>query len=163
MSNRFFENQPNEICSHLSEKASQGRFVKPKKLQNHSNEEKGKEKKKERGEGKEKKRKKAMVALLKDPFCDNVFKNPAGCSWSLIGYSSCDGTIPFCGSTQILVPTHQVWTALKSLTNLTLISIRKYTNLFNFAVVIREGICKMALFYYYDQNTFVELGNPSEV
>ena len=76
MSNRFFENQPNEICSHLSEKASHGRFVKPKKLQNHSNEGKGKEKKKERGEGKEEKRKKAMVALLKDPFCDNVFKNP---------------------------------------------------------------------------------------
>ena len=55
---RFFENQPNEICSHLSEKASKGRFLKPEKLQNHSNEGKGKEKKKERGEGKEEKRKK---------------------------------------------------------------------------------------------------------
>ena len=74
MSNRFFENQPNEICSHLSEKASQGGFVKPKKLLNHSNEEKGKEKKKERGDGKEEKGRKAMVALLKDPFCDNVSK-----------------------------------------------------------------------------------------
>ena len=45
---RFFENQPNEICSHLSEKAPKGRFPKPEKLQNHSNEGKGKEKKKER-------------------------------------------------------------------------------------------------------------------
>ena len=60
ISSRFFENQPNEICSHLSEKASKGRFLKPEKLQNHSNEGKGKEKKKERGEGKEEK----MVALL---------------------------------------------------------------------------------------------------
>ena len=50
---RFFENQPNEICSHLSEKVSKGIFLKPEKLQNHSNEGKGKEKKKERGEGKE--------------------------------------------------------------------------------------------------------------
>ena len=39
-------------------------FLKPEKLQNHSNEGKGKEKKKERGEGKEHKKKKAMVALL---------------------------------------------------------------------------------------------------
>ena len=62
-SSRFFENQPNEICSHLSEKASKGRFLKPEKLQNHSNEGKGKDKKKERGEGKEEKRKTAMVAL----------------------------------------------------------------------------------------------------
>ena len=52
--NLFFENQPNEICSHLSEKVSKCRFLKPEKLQIHSNEGKGKEKKKERGEGKEK-------------------------------------------------------------------------------------------------------------
>ena len=67
MSGRFFENQPNEICSHLSEKASKGRFLKPEKLHNHGNEGKGKEKKKERGEGKKKKKKKkkkAMVSLL---------------------------------------------------------------------------------------------------
>ena len=57
MSGRFFENQPNEICSHLSEKASKGRFLKPEKLQNHSNEGKRKEITKERGEGKEKKKK----------------------------------------------------------------------------------------------------------
>ena len=42
MLSRFFENQPNESCSHLSEKASKGRFLKPEKLQNHSNEGKGK-------------------------------------------------------------------------------------------------------------------------
>ena len=48
----------------MSEKASKGRFLNPEKLQNHSNEEKGKEKKKEQGEGKEEKKIKAMVALL---------------------------------------------------------------------------------------------------
>ena len=47
------------MCGHLSEKASKGRFLKPEKLQNHSNEGKRKEKEKERG-----KEKKAMVALL---------------------------------------------------------------------------------------------------
>ena len=56
---RFFENQPNEICSHLSEKASKGRFPKTEKLQNHSNKGKGKEKKKDQREEK----KKAMVPL----------------------------------------------------------------------------------------------------
>ena len=61
MSSRFFENQPNEICSHLSEKASKSRFLKPEKLQNHSNEEKRKEITKERGEGKEKKKKKQWL------------------------------------------------------------------------------------------------------
>ena len=35
ISNRFFENQLKEICSHLSEKASKGRFLEPEKLQNH--------------------------------------------------------------------------------------------------------------------------------
>ena len=56
ISSRLFENQPNEICSHLSEKASKGMFPKPGKLQNHSNE--GKLRKGE------KEKKKAMVALL---------------------------------------------------------------------------------------------------
>ena len=64
ISSQFFENQLNEICSHLSEKASKGTFLKAEKLQNHSNEGKGKEKKKERGEGKEEKKKKSVVALL---------------------------------------------------------------------------------------------------
>ena len=42
----------------MSEKASKGRFLKPEKLQNHSNEGKGKRKKKEPGEGKNEKGKK---------------------------------------------------------------------------------------------------------
>ena len=63
ISSRFFKNQANEICSHdhLSEKASKGTFLKPEKLQNHSNEGKEKEKKTERGEGKEEKRKKQWL------------------------------------------------------------------------------------------------------
>ena len=60
MSSRFFENQPSEICSHLSEKASKGRFFGLDKLQNHSNEEKRKTVRRKKG-GEEKK---AMVALL---------------------------------------------------------------------------------------------------
>ena len=51
----------------MSEKKSKVRFLydKPEKVQNHSNEEIGKEKKKkQRGEGKEEKRKKAIVLLL---------------------------------------------------------------------------------------------------
>ena len=91
ISSRVYENQHDEICSHLSDKASKGKFLKPEKLQNHSNEGKGKGKKKERGE-----EKKAMVALLvliiatldiafdrkkmfdaKGPCGDNFIKNPA--------------------------------------------------------------------------------------
>ena len=62
--NLFFENQPNEIWSHLSEKVSKGRFLKSEMLQNYRNEGKGKEKKKQRGEGKEEKKKKAMATLV---------------------------------------------------------------------------------------------------
>ena len=62
--NLFFDNQPNEICSHLREKVSKDRFLKSEMLQNYRNEGKGKEKKKQRGEGKEEKRKKAMAALV---------------------------------------------------------------------------------------------------
>ena len=54
----FFWKPPFEICSHLSEKASKGSFRNPEKLQNHSNERKGKDKNKDRGEGKEEKKKK---------------------------------------------------------------------------------------------------------
>ena len=64
ISSRFFENQPNEICNHLCEKASKGRLLTPEKLQNHSNEGKRKEKKKERGEGKEEKVKKSSGCTL---------------------------------------------------------------------------------------------------
>ena len=44
----------------LSEKASKGTFLKPEKLQNHSNKGKGTEKKKEQGERKEEKRKEQL-------------------------------------------------------------------------------------------------------
>ena len=45
----------------MSENVLKGMFLKPEKLQNHSNEGKGKEKKKERGEGKEQKKKKQWL------------------------------------------------------------------------------------------------------
>ena len=95
MFSHFFENQPNEICSYLSEKTSKGRFLKPKKLQNHSKKGKGKEKKKEQGEEKEEKRKTqwlhsfVVIAILvilfgqkklldaKGPFRNNAIKDPA--------------------------------------------------------------------------------------
>ena len=62
ISSRFFENQPNEICSHLSEKASKGRLLGPDKLQNHSIKRKGERKRARRKKGGEE-TKKAMVAL----------------------------------------------------------------------------------------------------
>ena len=65
ISSLFLGKESTEICRLLSEKASKGRFLGPYKLQNDSNEGKGKEKKRERGEGKEEKReKKAMASLL---------------------------------------------------------------------------------------------------
>ena len=78
----------------MSEKASKGRFLKPEKLQNHSNEEKGKDKKKERGEGKKSNGcalsfynsyfgnrfwPKKLVGRKTGPFGDNVFENPGRC------------------------------------------------------------------------------------
>ena len=61
----IFENQPYDVCGHLSEEASKGRFLKPDKLQTHSNEGKGrKRKRKSDGKVKEEKRKKAMAALF---------------------------------------------------------------------------------------------------
>ena len=64
ISGRFFKNQPNDICRHLSEKASKDRFLGPDNLQNHTN--KGKERRKRKSEEEEKRRrqkKKGMVAL----------------------------------------------------------------------------------------------------
>ena len=52
----------------MSEKASKGRFLEPEKLQNHSNKEKGKDKKKERGE-----EKKSNGCALS--FCNSYFGN----------------------------------------------------------------------------------------
>ena len=91
------ESQPNEICSHLTEKASKGRFLKPEngsKITVTKEKERRKRKSEEIRKGGEEK--KAMVALLvfimsyfgysfwpkklldgKGPFDDNVFKNPA--------------------------------------------------------------------------------------
>ena len=69
ISSRLFENQPNEICSHLSEKASKGMFPMPEKLQNHSNEGKLRKGEKERtrrrkgGEKKSNNKKKQKVHL----------------------------------------------------------------------------------------------------
>ena len=61
----FFENKPiNEICSHLSEKVSKDRFLEPEKIQNHSNEGKGKGEKERAKRRKGGEEKKAMVALL---------------------------------------------------------------------------------------------------
>ena len=62
ISSRFFENQPNEICSHLSEKASKSRLLGPDELQTHSIKRKGERKRAERKKGGEE-TKKAMVAL----------------------------------------------------------------------------------------------------
>ena len=59
---RIFEKHPNELCSHLLEKASKGGgFFGPDKLQNHSSDGKGKEKKAERGGRKKEKRKKQCL------------------------------------------------------------------------------------------------------
>ena len=60
ISSRFLKINLTKICSHLREEASKGRFFGPDKLQNHTNEQKRKEKKKERV-GAEKK---AMASLL---------------------------------------------------------------------------------------------------
>ena len=60
ISKRFLENRPNEICSHLTEKASKGRFLKPENGSKITvTKEKGTEKKKERRRrsGKEEKKK----------------------------------------------------------------------------------------------------------
>ena len=64
--NRFLGKQPNEICSHLTEKASKGRFL---KLENGSKITVPKEKERRKRRGTEEIRKggeekKAMVALL---------------------------------------------------------------------------------------------------
>ena len=45
---QFFENKPNESCSHLKDKAGKGRLFGPGKLQNHTNDGKRKSEKEER-------------------------------------------------------------------------------------------------------------------
>ena len=71
ISSRFFENQPNEICSHLSEKASKGRLLGPDKLQNYSI--KRREKEKERGGRKEEKKQKKQ--WLHSQFFNGFFED----------------------------------------------------------------------------------------
>jgi len=58
ISSRSIENQPNEIGSHLSEKASKGRLFGPDKLQNHS---KGKENEKSENEERRRREKKQWL------------------------------------------------------------------------------------------------------
>ena len=92
------ENQPNEICSHLTEKASKGRFLKPENGSKITvtKEKERRQRKSDGGDQERRRRKKAMVALLsfyneqlgysfwskklldgKGPFDDNGLKNPA--------------------------------------------------------------------------------------
>ena len=93
ISGRFFKTNLTKCAVIWVKKRQKGRFRKPEKLQNHSNEGKRKEKKKERGEGKEKRKKQWLHSefsngyfgyfrpkkLLdaKGQFGDNVIKNPA--------------------------------------------------------------------------------------
>ena len=58
----------------MSEKASKGRFPRPKKFQNHSNEGKAKEKKKERVRRKKGEEKKAMVLSFYDSYIGDRFR-----------------------------------------------------------------------------------------
>ena len=62
ISSRFFEKEPNGICSHLCKKEPKAGVFCARLARNHTSEEKEKEKKKERGGIREKKRKKW-------PFC----------------------------------------------------------------------------------------------
>ena len=48
LSTRFYENEPNEMCSYLSEKGSKGRFFAPNQLENHTSQ--GKERGKTKSE-----------------------------------------------------------------------------------------------------------------
>ena len=64
ISSLFFEYEPTEICSHLSEKGPSGRFFAPDKLKNHTYERKGNEKNERVRRKKGGKEKKAMVTLL---------------------------------------------------------------------------------------------------
>ena len=81
------ENQPNEICSHLSEKASKGRLFGPDKLQNYINKGKGKKKTEKRGGRKEHKLRlhkqrfgkiATTVVLVKMKFCYDQGCNDTG-------------------------------------------------------------------------------------
>ena len=70
-SSRSFENEPSEICSHLSEKEPKDRFFAPDKLQITQEMKRKGEKKKKKGRGgrKEEKRKKQRLFLPKKKNC----------------------------------------------------------------------------------------------
>ena len=63
-SSRFFENQPQNLQSFVR-KSVKSHVSQAEKLQNHSNERKGKKKRKERGEGKEEKIKNQLKTFVK--------------------------------------------------------------------------------------------------
>ena len=80
ISSRFFENEPNEICSHLSEKGPKGRFFAPDKLKSHTS--KGRNEEEER-KGRDTAMEAVLVFILATLWLwfdriGNVFKNPAG-------------------------------------------------------------------------------------
>ena len=60
----FLKTNPTKFAVICVKKASKGTFLKPEKLQNQSNERKGKEKRKSEEKERRRRKKKAMVALL---------------------------------------------------------------------------------------------------
>ena len=64
ISSRFFESEPNEIYSHVSEKGSKGRLFAPKSWRITILREKERRKRKSEEDERRKREKKAMVALL---------------------------------------------------------------------------------------------------
>ena len=84
VSSRFFENEPSEICSHLSEKEPKDRFFAPDKLQNHTRNEKERRKKKSEEEERRRRGKSKGCFCRKKKlfderglFSSNVLNNPA--------------------------------------------------------------------------------------
>ena len=85
-----FENQPDEICSHLTEKASKDRFSGPK--QNFTNKGKGKGEKERAKKGKKRAKEKKVMAVHTLSFYNGYFgrkklldgKGPLALSFSKI-------------------------------------------------------------------------------
>ena len=71
----FFENQPNEICSHLSEKALKGRFLKLEKEAPNITVTKEKERRKERARRRKGGEEKKAVVTLRLSFYNSYFGN----------------------------------------------------------------------------------------
>ena len=64
ISNLFFENQPNEICSHLSEMCQKAGFLSPRCSKITETKEKERRKRKSEEKERRRKRKKAMATLV---------------------------------------------------------------------------------------------------